>query len=118
MTSDIKCIIGFFQLKNENPILSKTESQINMCQHPKHQVKVSRKGVLCAPDSRKLFETPCMIRIVQLNFNLSNSLIHILPLSNSQNNVASIRKNRDDKSHHVIVALENVGTQTSSLETI
>ena len=35
----------------------------------------------------------------------SNSLIHILLLSNSHNNVASIQKNRDDKSHRVIVAL-------------
>ena len=35
----------------------------------------------------------------------SNSLIHILSLSNSHNNVASIQKNRGDKSHRVIVAL-------------
>ena len=34
----------------------------------------------------------------------SNSLIHILSLSNSHNNAASIQKNRDDKSHRVIVA--------------
>ena len=35
----------------------------------------------------------------------SNSLIHILSLSNSHNNVASLQKNRGDKSHRVIVAL-------------
>ena len=35
----------------------------------------------------------------------SNSLIDILSLSNSHNNVASIQKNRGDKSHRVIVAL-------------
>ena len=35
----------------------------------------------------------------------SNSLIHTLSLSNSHNNVASIQKNRGDKSHRVIVAL-------------
>ena len=35
----------------------------------------------------------------------SNSLIHIVSLSNSHNNVASIQKNRDNKSHRVIVAL-------------
>ena len=35
----------------------------------------------------------------------SNSLIHILLLSNSHNNVASIQKNRGDKSHGVITAL-------------
>ena len=34
-----------------------------------------------------------------------NSLIHILSLSNSHNNVASIQKNRGDKSLRVIVAL-------------
>ena len=61
MTSDNTCIMGFFQLKNENPILSKIESQlINLCQHPTHQVNVSRKGVLCALDSRTSFETPCI----------------------------------------------------------
>ena len=42
--------------------------------------------------------------IYRLRFYL-NSLIHILSLSNSHNNVASIQKNRDDKSHTVIVAL-------------
>ena len=36
----------------------------------------------------------------------SNSFIHILSLSNSHNNVASIQKNRDNKSHSVIVVLE------------
>ena len=37
----------------------------------------------------------------------SNSLIHILSLSNSHNNLESIQKNRGDKSHRVIVALKN-----------
>ena len=45
--------------------------------------------------------------IYRLRF-YSNSLIHILSLSNSHNNVASIQKNRDDKSHLVIVALDNI----------
>ena len=45
--------------------------------------------------------------IYRLQF-YSNSLIHILSLSNSHNNVASIQKNRDDKPHRVIVALEVV----------
>ena len=45
MTSDNTCIIGCFQLKNENP----------MCEHPAHQVNVSRIGVLCAPDSSNFF---------------------------------------------------------------
>ena len=34
----------------------------------------------------------------------SNLLIHILSLSNSHNNVASLQKNQGDKSHRVIVA--------------
>ena len=42
--------------------------------------------------------------IYRLRF-YSNSLIHILSLSNWHNNVASLQKNRGDKSHHVIVAL-------------
>ena len=42
--------------------------------------------------------------IYRLQF-FSNSLIHILSLSNSHNNIASIQKNRDDKSHRVIVAI-------------
>ena len=42
--------------------------------------------------------------IYRLRF-YSNSLTHILSLSNSHNNVVSIQKNRDDKSHRVIVAL-------------
>ena len=42
--------------------------------------------------------------IYRLRFH-SKSLIHILSLSNSHNNEASIQTNRDDKSHRVIVAL-------------
>ena len=42
--------------------------------------------------------------IYRLRF-YSNSLIRILSLSNSHNNVASLQKNRADKSHRVIVAL-------------
>ena len=41
----------------------------------------------------------------------SNSLIHILLLSNSHNDVASIQKNRGDKSHRVIVALSSKNRQ-------
>ena len=42
--------------------------------------------------------------IYRLRF-YSNSLIHILLLSYSHNNVASIQKSRGDKSRRVIVAL-------------
>ena len=43
--------------------------------------------------------------IYRLRF-YSNSLIYILLLSNLHNNVISIQKNPDDKSHCVIVALD------------
>ena len=44
MTSCNTCKIGFFQLKNKSHILSKTKSEgISMCEHPTHQVNVSRK---------------------------------------------------------------------------
>ena len=43
--------------------------------------------------------------IYRLRF-CSNSLIYILSLSNSHNNVASIQKNRGDKLHRVIVTLD------------
>ena len=41
--------------------------------------------------------------IYQLRF-YSNSLIHILSLSKSHNNAASLQKNPGDKLHRVIVA--------------
>ena len=41
--------------------------------------------------------------IYRLRF-FSNSLIYILQLSNTHNNVATIQKNRGDKSHRVVVA--------------
>ena len=44
--------------------------------------------------------------IYRLRF-YSKSLIHILSLSNSHNSAPSIQKNRGDKSHRVIVALNN-----------
>ena len=45
--------------------------------------------------------------IYRLRF-YSNSLIHILSLSNSHNNVVSLQKNRSDKSHRVICSLKQV----------
>ena len=45
--------------------------------------------------------------IYRLRF-YSNSLIHILSLSNSHSDVTSIQKNRGDKSHSVIVALRRI----------
>ena len=51
--------------------------------------------------------------IYRLRF-YSNWLIHILSLSNLHNNVASIQKNRGDKSHRVIVALRNTTSEQDS----
>ena len=55
MTSDNLMYDSLFQLKNENPLLSKTP--------PTHQVRVSRKDVLCTSDSSKCFETPCIEKL-------------------------------------------------------
>ena len=52
----------------------------------------------------RLFELRLQDAIYRLRF-YTNSLIHILSLSNSHNNGASIQKNRGDKSHRVIVAV-------------
>ena len=54
-----------------------------------------------------LFKTTIKLQLHDAIYRLrfySNPLIHILSLSNSHNNVASLQKNRDDKSHRVIVA--------------
>ena len=56
--------------------------------------------------------------IYRLRF-YSNSLIHILSLSNSHNDMTSIQKNRGDKSHSVIVALSyNYTPQFSGYDSI
>ena len=52
---------------------------------------------------RRRFKLQLHDAIYRLQF-FSNSLTHILSLSNSHSNVASIQKNRGDKSHRVIVA--------------
>ena len=54
--------------------------------------------------------------IYRLRF-YSNSLIHILSLSNSHNNVASIQKNRGDKSHRLIVAIHVDAIRDFSIST-
>ena len=44
-----------FQLKNDNPIPSKTESQyINICKDRRYKKSIQEKD-LCAPDSSKFF---------------------------------------------------------------
>ena len=53
---------------------------------------------------RCLFKLQLHDEIYLLRF-YSNSLSHILSLSNSHNNVESLQNNRGDKSHRVIVAL-------------
>ena len=82
-------------------------------------IRLQLHGAIYRPDSFVLmlcycanlkairYESTSLNRIVadKLHRFCSNSLIHILMLSNSHNNVASIIKNRGDKSHRVIVAL-------------
>ena len=53
--------------------------------------------------------------IYRLRF-YSNSLIYILSHSNSRNNVASLEKNRGDKSHSVIVALSKNGNLSATVQ--
>ena len=59
--------------------------------------------------NKKSYIEPCLKlqlhdAIYRLRFLFKLVKIHILSLSNLHNNVASLRKNRDDKSHRVIVA--------------
>ena len=66
-------------------------------------------------DTRELLSSSLFLLTTRIKLQLhdaiyllrfySNSLIHILSLSNSHNNVASIQKNRGDKSHRVIAVL-------------
>ena len=60
--------------------------------------KFSFSGIL-----RRCLKLQLHDAIYRLRF-YSNSLIHILSLSNSHNNVVPIQKNWADKSHRVIVA--------------
>ena len=62
----------------------------------------------CSIHIEKLYPIKLQLHdaIYRLRF-YSNSLIHILSLSNSHSNLASIQKNWGDKSHRVIVALGN-----------
>ena len=52
--------------------------------------------------------------IYRLRF-YSNLLTHILSLSNLHNDLASIQKNWDDKSHHVIVALAGASPKSHQI---
>ena len=61
-------------------------------------------ALLCFQAKKLPFKLQLHDAIYRLRF-YSNSLIHILSLSKSHNNVASLQKNRGDKSHRVIVAL-------------
>ena len=63
--------------------------------------RLSKINLLCKQKSSKLQLHDAIYR---LRF-YSNSLIHILSLSNSHNDVASLQKNLGDKSHRVTVAV-------------
>ena len=66
-------------------------------------LKIQKPGVQYA----FRFKLQLHYAIYRLRF-YSNSVDHILSLSNSYNNVASIQKNQGDKSHRVIVALNTI----------
>ena len=71
----------------------------------------SPNDIYCAKKSVKFrwkyFKLQLHDAIYRLRF-YSNLLTHILSLSNSHDDVASIQKNRGDKSHRAIVALEQL----------
>ena len=64
---------------------------------------MSLNRILASVETSKMIKLQLHDAIHQLRF-YSNLLIHILSLSNSHNNVASLQKNRGDKSNRVIVA--------------
>ena len=64
-----------------------------MCEHPAHQVNVSRIRVLYAQDSSKFFGTPCIVEIIlhkhmghaahlKLGAGMSNTLKQLFYVSN------------------------------------
>ena len=77
--------------------------------------------------SRKYEKTECQCFTADVKLQLhdaiyrlqfySNSLIHILSFSNSHNKVASIQKNRSDKSHR-FRALFNCSFMQTSLQLV
>ena len=76
-----------------------TKSTAWRAQIPEKTLGTNPRAVHLLPVKLQLHDA-----IYRLRF-YSNSFIHILSLSNSHNNVASMQKNRGDKSHRVIVAL-------------
>ena len=78
------------------------------------QVNARSFSSQCALLTRENLKSTCKVIAQSLKLQLhdaiyrlrfySNSLIHILSLSNLHNNVASLQKNWDNKSHRVIVA--------------
>ena len=64
---------------------------------------MSLNRIVASVETSKMIKLQLHDAIHRLRF-YSNLLIHILSLSNSHNNVASLQKNRGDESNHVIVA--------------
>ena len=72
--------------------------------------KVGRSSIGTVKDSSLNMSLATITRYAIYQLRLySSSLIHILSLSNSHNNLALIQKNRGDKSHRVIVAFFKIG---------
>ena len=95
--------------ENSLKLLWWTIPELVLLSHVVHvHMKVS--GVVCIHTAQTLEPKHAILKlqlhdaIYRLRF-YSNSLIHILSLSNLHNNVASLQKNRADKSHRVIVAI-------------
>ena len=52
-----------------------------MCQHPKHEVNVPTKGVLCTPDSSKFVKTPCIYIYIFKSYAYEGSDRKCLPVT-------------------------------------
>ena len=102
--------VGWFKIKagtNLEPQNYMYLSAFGSC--PKEHITALQMSIAESSCERLLLSKTCVKlqlhdAIYRLRF-YSNSLIHILSHSNSHNNVASLQKNRGDKSHRVIVAL-------------
>ena len=61
-----------------------------MYQHSAHQVNISRKAVLCAPDSRNIFETPRILMICQVSCKIVRA-VYVQMIQTSEFQMKSIQ---------------------------
>ena len=84
------------------------QSSKNKSRQNRFEVKINGESVLNILIDLKMLSKQVKLQLHDTIYRLrfcSNSLFYILSLSNSHNDVASIQKNRGDKSYRVIVAL-------------